>query len=118
MSTPIVTTSELNHVLSDYRLHLTGYDDSIQTEDPAHLQAQNPPNWPTDRHRIPSYRPVNRNLDPNERPRGSNPAEFIFINIMFTGVFLNAVSKCERSKSFGEELTLICFGSQWQSCGV
>lgn len=94
MSTPVVT-SELQHVLSDYKLHLTGYDDSNSTSESHESsmpQTQNPPSWPTNRNRIPPYRPINRILDPEMRPRGSNAAEFIFINIMFTGVFLNAVS--------------------------
>ena len=89
-------TTQLQNVLNDYTLHLTGYDDSNSTSEPhglSTLQTQNPPNWPTNRNRIPPYRPVNRNLDPEERPRGSNAAEFVFINIMFTGVFLNAVSR-------------------------
>jgi len=88
--------TDLQNVLNDYKLHLTGYDDSNSTSEPhgsSILPTQNPPNWPTDRNRIPPYRPINRSLDPEERPRGSNAAEFVFINIMFTGVFLNAVSK-------------------------
>lgn len=40
---------------------------------------------------MPAYRPANRELDLNDRPAGTNPAEFVFIQSMLHGVWLNAV---------------------------
>lgn len=54
--------------------------------------SQNPASWPTDHHRIPNHRPINRDLNLDERPRGSNGIEQTFLLVMFTGVALNAVS--------------------------
>jgi hypothetical protein len=91
------TTTELQAVLNDYKIHLTGYDSNSATQgqeqEQSPSQVQNPPNWPTDYYRVPDYRPVNRNLDFAERPQGANGFEFAFLTMMFTGVCLNAVSE-------------------------
>ena len=104
-----VTTSELQHILSDYKLHLTGSDETIKLaplSSPA--RPQNPSSWPADRHRVPPYRPIDRTLDFDERPNGSNAAEHVFLVILFTGVFLNAVSGSTQRlhNTMGSGLTL------------
>ena len=90
------TATELQEVLNDYKIHLTGYDASSATQEQSPPRVQNPPNWPTDHYRVPDYRPINRNLDFAERPQGSNGFEFAFLTMMFTGVCLNAVSDSQR----------------------
>jgi hypothetical protein len=93
-----VTVQQLQGVLNDYTIHLTGDDSAIRHDE---LEApngndvslhENPPNWPRNHYRVPDYRPVNRELDLENRPKGSNPVEFAFLTIMFTGVYLNSVS--------------------------
>ncbi|KAK0100816.1 hypothetical protein ONS95_007264 [Cadophora gregata] len=87
-------TLSLQQTLGDYEVHVTGdSQDTRAVASPNSRQSDvvaNPPNWPRDYHRIPSRRPVNRNLDMSERPLGSNPGEKLFLNVMFTGVSLNA----------------------------
>lgn len=55
-------------------------------------EAQNPAGWPDDHRRVPAHRPIDRNLDYEQRPAGLNGAEYVFIQTMLTGVRLNAVS--------------------------
>ncbi|KAF8865708.1 hypothetical protein BDZ45DRAFT_668620 [Acephala macrosclerotiorum] len=89
-----VTTRQLNEVLEDYKIHLTGYDangESSSTRDTPRT-VSNPPNWPTDHRRVPDYRPTDRNRDAEGRPNGSVLPERIFLTLMFTGVVANATS--------------------------
>ncbi|KAL3422097.1 hypothetical protein PVAG01_06253 [Phlyctema vagabunda] len=92
MTTTTVTTRQLDQVLQDYKIRLTGAGE--ETEASAQEQqaapVSNPTNWPTDRNRVPPYRPINRNLNLQERSFGSNVPETIFLTIMFSGVALNA----------------------------
>lgn len=85
----VVTATELQNVLGDYRIHLTGYDG---TEEAAPERVENPLHWPANYHLVPDYRPINRHLNFEERPKGSNAVETAFLTVMFSGVFLNAVS--------------------------
>lgn len=92
-------TLSLRQTLNDYEVHLTGDSNDTQSQiaEPnprsrSELAAQNPPSWPQEYHRMPNYRPINRNLSFAERPGGSNGVEQLFITVMFTGVSLNAVS--------------------------
>ncbi|EPE34795.1 hypothetical protein GLAREA_10490 [Glarea lozoyensis ATCC 20868] len=89
---PTNTITQLGEALNDYTIHLTGHDATNHQMIEEDTLASNQRNWPTDYHRVPPHRPINRDLDPEERPRGSNTAEFIFISIMFTGVFTSAHS--------------------------
>jgi hypothetical protein len=93
MSTVVVTASELQNTLLDYKIHLTGETSSTQSSHSGDQtrSVENPQDWPTDRRRVPVYRPVDRNRDVEGRPNGSNPIERGFLTIMFTGVVLNAV---------------------------
>ncbi|TVY52651.1 hypothetical protein LCER1_G005667 [Lachnellula cervina] len=93
-----ITAQQLQGVLSDYTVRLTGDANATRhngIESPNSVEApqiENPPNWPRNHYRVPSHRPVNRNLDPEERPKGSNAAEFAFLTMMFTGVYLNSAA--------------------------
>lgn len=95
MSTTIVTTTELQNVLADYKIHLTGDNPSNQTSSSSSRNetrtVENPAGWPRDHRRVPDYRPIDRNRGAEERPNGSNGFERGFLTIMFTGVVLNAV---------------------------
>jgi len=93
------TTAEMQRLLTDYEIHLTGAESpsasSITPANASEVQPtriDSPQTWISNHRRIPDYRPVNRELDWNERTLGSNPFEFVFLNLMFTGVSLNAVS--------------------------
>jgi len=95
--TNVVSGSAL-HFLTDYELHHSGDPEKpAAAEDPnfrADLAASssNPPSWPTDHRAVPPYRPIDRNLDFEQRPAGANLIESIFIATMLNGVRLNAVS--------------------------
>ncbi|KAL4905123.1 hypothetical protein BDW74DRAFT_153055 [Aspergillus multicolor] len=88
------TTNPTLSLLTDYELHHSTPSSSSlsppQPQSQSQAQASNPPTWPTDHRRIPSYRPINRSLDFNERSAGSSVPEFIFIQVMLHGVWLNA----------------------------
>ena len=87
-----VTEEQLNGILNDYTIHITG--DASLTKSTHHQglpATQNPPQWPTDRRRIPKFRPIDRTRTREERPNGSNAIEMAFLTVMFTGVVLNAV---------------------------
>lgn len=90
------TTAEIQHILTDYEIHLTGSENGTTTQPPRlhqdqHSAAENPQNWPSDYRRVPDYRPINRELNYSERPLGNSTFEFLFLNVMFTGVATNAV---------------------------
>ncbi|CZR61844.1 uncharacterized protein PAC_11741 [Phialocephala subalpina] len=91
---PTVTATQLNDVLEDYKIHLTGYDASAESASTTATPraVSNPPNWPTDRRRVPDYRPIDRNRDAEGRPNGSVLPERIFLILMFTGVVTNATT--------------------------
>lgn len=84
-------------VLKDYELHHSGSSNAAPPPNPNPApRVQNPPDWDTEHRRVPPYRPVNRELDLSVRRVFANGRERTFINIMFTGVLTEAVS---RSKS-------------------
>ncbi|KAL4790683.1 hypothetical protein BDV19DRAFT_371910 [Aspergillus venezuelensis] len=102
MSTTTTTTATARHpttlsLLSDYELHHSGQSES-QTPVPPSIPSQslsspnasNPPTWPTTHRRVPPHRPINRSLDFNERSAGASVPEYIFIQSMLHGVWLNA----------------------------
>lgn len=90
------TTERVLSVLADYDLHHSGDPQNPSEPEPANSNnsptVKNPPGWDTDHHRVPPYRPINRNLDMDLRPGGANIAEVIFIATMLNGVRLAAVS--------------------------
>lgn len=103
-------TSTLHSTLQDYEIHVTGDTGDIDqtlNERGSSSSDQNPPYWPRDHHRVPNYRPINRNLNLDERPRGSNPIERAFIFAMFTGVAMNAVRKVHENQVPMYQLTRV-----------
>lgn len=90
------TTAEIQHILTDYEIHLTGSESGTTQPSSAHQNQHptvgSPHNWPSKYRRVPDYQPINRDLDYSERPLGNNTFEFLFLNVMFTGVATNAVS--------------------------
>jgi hypothetical protein len=87
----IATVTELQGVLEDYKIHLTGQNSALERSEPL-TTVSNPPDWPTDHRRVPDYRPVDSTRDAEGRPNGENAFERVFLTIMFTGVVMNAVS--------------------------
>ena len=94
-------THNIRAVPADYDLHHSGEHQSrgqthIGASFNAHpspsIDRQNPPNWLTNHRRIPAYRPINPNYDQSTRRVYQNNIERAFIGVMFTGVFLEAVS--------------------------
>lgn len=85
-------------ILRDYDVHHTNAEereplDSTLNEHPIPEPASNPEGWPTDHRRVPPYRPVNRELNQEERaPFGRNVVEGTFIFLMLNGVRINSVS--------------------------
>ncbi|PYH48925.1 uncharacterized protein BP01DRAFT_353231 [Aspergillus saccharolyticus JOP 1030-1] len=92
-TTPSTTRVGTLSVLSDYELHHSGATTSSPSLDSTDSTTPSAPptNWPTDHRRVPAYRPVNRNQNQSERPAGANGAEYVFIQTMLHGVWLNAV---------------------------
>lgn len=93
-ATERVQTSTLRGVLADYDLHHSPETDFLDAT--VHVNAQselvNPPGWTADQRRVPAYRPVNRNLEQDQRRVYQNGIERAFVNVMFSGVFIEAVS--------------------------
>ncbi|KAL4945234.1 hypothetical protein BDV06DRAFT_219489 [Aspergillus oleicola] len=99
-TTTTTTTPTTLSLLSDYELHHSGQTEDRSTPQtssfPPHSQSSfdsnvsNPPTWPTTHRRVPPYRPINRDLDFNERSAGASVPEYIFIQSMLHGVWLNA----------------------------
>ena len=85
-------------VLQDYNLHHSGTPENPQTAPPPNdrnaeeeTSDVNPSWWPTDHNRVPPHRPINHNLDRDQRPGGLDPVEQMFIFTLLHGVGINAV---------------------------
>ncbi|KAL4927328.1 uncharacterized protein BDV17DRAFT_292761 [Aspergillus undulatus] len=101
-STATATAPNPLSLLSDYELHHSGHGHSISPDQsttsytsPSQTQQnqqqhQQPNDWPTSHRRIPPYRPINRTLDFAERAAGASVPEYIFIQSMLHGVWINA----------------------------
>jgi hypothetical protein len=103
----IATATELQGVLEDYKIHLTGDASSSEAPDSRSATISNPPHWPTDHRRVPDYRPVDKNRDAEGRPNGENAFERVFLTIMFTGVVMNAVSEDANGKDTKTVLIIV-----------
>lgn len=86
------------NVLADYELHYTraepaAGDAPVSLQDGQHNSSDtsNPPDWPVDYRRVPPHRPINHNLDPNERYVFLNNGERMFVFVMLFGVRINSV---------------------------
>ena len=88
-------TYNLRALLADYDLHHTPATDPLDTSLNAHPapSSSNPSHWPTDGRRVPAYRPVNTQLDQSQRRVFQNNIERAFVAVMFSGVFLESVSR-------------------------
>lgn len=86
-------TYSTQDILKDYELHHSGASESAPppNPNPPPARVQNSPTWDTEHRRVPSYRPINRNLDQSVRRVYNNNGERTFLSIMFTGVLLEAV---------------------------
>ncbi|RDW83682.1 uncharacterized protein DSM5745_04008 [Aspergillus mulundensis] len=91
-TTTTTATPPTLSLLADYELHHSTPSPFPESQSQSQTQSQtaNPPTWPTDHRRIPPYRPINRSLDFNERSAGSSVPEYIFIQVMLHGVWINA----------------------------
>jgi len=87
------TAVSTEQILKDYELHHSGSSESAPQTNatPSPPRVQNPPTWDDEHHRVPPYRPVNHELDQNERRIYNSNAERTFITVMFTGVIVEAV---------------------------
>lgn len=91
-------TYNIRATLADYDLHHTPetdpFDASLNSHPPPNSsRIENPASWPTDERRVPPYRPINTELDQTQRRVYQNGVERTFVTVMFTGVFLESVSK-------------------------
>lgn len=91
MSTTATQTRTPRTVLHDYDLHHSPAPNPSADAGPAR-QAHNSPAWPADHRRIPPYRAADTERDQSQIRVYTSGAERTFIAVMFTGVFLNAVS--------------------------
>ncbi|KAL4975278.1 hypothetical protein BDW66DRAFT_152091 [Aspergillus desertorum] len=94
-TTTTTTTAPTLSLLADYELHhsapsSSSQSPSSQSQPLSPGQQANPPTWPAHHRRVPPYRPINRNLDFGERSAGSSVPEYIFVQTMLHGVWLNA----------------------------
>ncbi|KAI9825937.1 MAG: hypothetical protein M1819_000456 [Sarea resinae] len=101
------TSTHLTTLLSDYELHHSGDANPPQPPNARSIPPQlapndNPPSWPHDHRRIPSYRPLNTTLNPAERPWGGNRFETGIIFIMLHGVRINGTVSRAWSSTGGK----------------
>jgi SRSO17 transposase len=86
------TTYTLQATLKDYELHHSGTSASAPPVNPNPApRVSNPSDWDSSHRRVPNYRPINTNLDQEQRRVYLSNAERTFVAVMFTGVFIEAV---------------------------
>ncbi|KKK24659.1 hypothetical protein AOCH_003696 [Aspergillus ochraceoroseus] len=104
MSTTTTQVSTLD-ILADYDLHHSGSEATSNVEPIANPRAPTPQSihWPCHYRRMPPHRPTNRNLDQAERPAGVDLPEFLFIQSMLHGVWLNAVLRIAAMEIHGRK---------------
>lgn len=115
MSVTTTTTTQSREVLrllADYELTHTGEEDA-GTEPPQTHQPEvsNPSWWPTDYSGVPPYRPINYNLDREQRPWARPGIETAFAFTMLNGVGVVAVSPASNDQSLADH------ASGLRSCG-
>ncbi|KAK3940756.1 hypothetical protein QBC46DRAFT_449280 [Diplogelasinospora grovesii] len=99
MATTTGTTTQQDY-LRDYNIRLTGgesipqlqeqVEQSLRTQPSSQPPIENPLGWDTEHRQVPPYRPVNTELDRDQRPWGSNGVESAFVFTMLHGVWLKA----------------------------
>lgn len=103
----------VRHLLADYELHHSQPPEgeeqpAPEPNDQRELPSDNPPNWPTEWRRVPSYRPVQNQLD-DQREVYNNEIEHNFIRVMFGGVWMMAASHLNAHQ---RETSLTCLRLQ------
>ncbi|KAL1957493.1 hypothetical protein VTO42DRAFT_5956 [Malbranchea cinnamomea] len=121
-TTSTITRNRLS-ILADYEIHRTPeteadgeFTSTPQLGEQRSSITEHPPDWPTDHHRIPPYRPVNRELDWSQRAVYLNGIEHVFISVMFAGVWINAgVAQLWRATGgkFNNKLFRFPIGGEW-----
>lgn len=87
------STNTIVSAPSSRHIRIVGSSDALPIQfNRRQAAGPNPPDWPTNYRRVPPHRPVNRHLDPAERPNGASTGEYVFVNVMLNGVRLNSVS--------------------------
>lgn len=88
----------VRHLLADYDLHHSQPPEGEAQPAPepdgqasSATTTSNPVDWETEWRRVPSYRPVQNQLD-DQRDVYNNEIEHNFIRVMFGGVWMMAVS--------------------------
>ncbi|KAK3685687.1 hypothetical protein B0T22DRAFT_226296 [Podospora appendiculata] len=109
---PAATRTEqqqIHHHLHDYSIQLTGDEETagtlqtqqrspspevITTDNNSTIvgppPSENPPGWTDNYRQVPPHRPINTQLDREQRPWGSNGVESAFVFTMFQGVRLKS----------------------------
>ena len=93
-----IQTRTQQTVLKDYELHHSAVSAPIisiasNTANTHSPSSMSPRAWDTTHRRVPPYRPTNRTRDQSEIRVYKNGVEQAFIGVMFSGVFINAVSQ-------------------------
>lgn len=95
VSSTLLRAAQPGSHLEDYEVHLTTGNETAAAP-PTNARPQqpavaNPPGWGSEHRGVPPLRPVDTQLDPNERPWNGNPVGDAFVITMFTGVFTISV---------------------------
>lgn len=94
-TTASTTTQGVIRLLADYDLTHSGDEDGTVdaslNERPTAPTRSNPSWWPTDQNGIPPYRPIDYNLDREQRPWAGSPAESAFAWTLLNGVGIVSV---------------------------
>jgi hypothetical protein len=94
-STININSPAVLRLLADYDLTHTGGEEDGEVQPPnsqPEVQRENPSWWPTNYNDIPPYRPINYNLDREQRPWARPGIETAFAFTMLNGVGVVAVS--------------------------
>jgi hypothetical protein len=105
-------TYNISSVLADYEITHSDSNAPLDTTPNAHPRPTSSPHpepargWPVDHRRVPTYRPINTELDQSQRRVYQNPIERAFIIVMFSGVFVESVSARSGSEMIRNLLIL------------
>ena len=95
-TTANATSQAVLQALADYDLTHSGSEDAVVEPPNPRSQAEetreNPEGWRDDYHGVPPYRPINYELDREQRPWARPGIETAFVWTMLNGVGIVAVS--------------------------
>ncbi|KAK4219447.1 hypothetical protein QBC37DRAFT_410068 [Rhypophila decipiens] len=90
------STSSSAIIPTDYAIQVTGnpqlQDQQVSSYHHHQKQQQLWSHPDVEYRQVPPYRPINKFLDKNSRPWGSNPVETVFVFTMFQGVWLKSTA--------------------------